>query len=490
MTENNNDIKFQFTRHALSCNNVELGSSYIDWNKKDFEPSITDHALMQLTKEPSGNYLRHNNSDVISNDDDDKLDEFNFERFKQNTDDNQLYILVSPLIRTWETAVVLYGIGNPEWKTMNLYIGPHLKEFTVANTANQITTGNFYEAPETIIPKFKNFLQILLNKEHDSMKGSQGKKIILHWPQFKFFDIKNTNFVKFTFIINSTTVDISPECKSNMIGITLGTLGKLGNYYVDNKNLVNDIKGCFKLNGNLQKFMKMFNDKYKDENDENGYPKKLIINNIVHIVTHSNVMQDYIKQIHDFDMKKQIPHELPDATDDFNNEMKKIYLIRNSNNWTFKVKYEEKNDKKIYDETIYDHLNDTGKKNFIEELIKNLDMQLGVPNEEIKTGNKIGKKGKIVDEKIKDFVKNTYNNDNESRKLCGLKEKIDKKMTCNGEVDKNINIVTNKFRSNQVRDEPQNGENTTPSGGKRKSRKYKKSKKNKRKSNTRKNKKH
>ena len=55
-----------------------------------------------------------------------KLNQFNFNRFSQGSNKTELYVFVSPLIRTWETAVVLYGIGNPEWNTMNLYIGPHL----------------------------------------------------------------------------------------------------------------------------------------------------------------------------------------------------------------------------------------------------------------------------------------------------------------------------------------------------------------------------
>ena len=188
-------IKFQFTRHALSCNNVELGSNLAG---KDFEPSITDHALLQLTNNPNGNsyynidddyYLRHKNSDVISNNkDDNKLLQFNFDRFNQNTVHNHLYILVSPLIRTWETAVVLYGIGNPYWQIMNLYIGPHLKEFVKEVKVPKITittlkTGNFYESPEKIIPKFKNFLEILLKNNHESMINSNGKKYVYKSPK-------------------------------------------------------------------------------------------------------------------------------------------------------------------------------------------------------------------------------------------------------------------------------------------------------------------
>ena len=63
--------------------------------------------------------------------------------------------------------------------------------------------------------------------------------------------------------------------------------------------------------------MELFN--IEDNYNDKGYPKKLIINNTVHVVTHSNVMQDYIKNIYGFDMKNNIPKELPDN----DNEMKK-----------------------------------------------------------------------------------------------------------------------------------------------------------------------
>lgn len=450
-------IKFQFTRHALSCNNVELGSNLAG---KDFEPSITDHALLQLSNNSNGNYLRHENSDVISNDDNNKLDEFNFDRFKQNTVDNHLYILVSPLIRTWETAVVLYGIGNPKWETMNLYIGPHLKEFT--KYGNQLLSGNFYESPETIIPKFKNFLQILLDKPHESMNGFEenNKKIILHWPKFKGFNMKNPNFVTFTFTMENGSLNVTSSCENNNLGITLGTIG---NYYVGNNNLISDNKGYFRLDGNLQKFMELF----KDETNYDGYPKKIIIetNNEkkVHVVTHSNVMQDYIKNIYGFDMKNDIPDELPDS----DIEMKKLFLIKNSNNWTFTESYREEN-QIIEKDNLRSHLK----------------MQLGVPNEAIKTGNKIlNKKEQYVDEKIKDFVKKNYK---DNRKLCGIVEKIDKKMTCKGEENKmttNLKNIIQRKNISKIAPEPLT--NDAPSGGKRKSRKLKKSKKRRKNSKTR-----
>tara|TARA_B100000925_G_scaffold35632_1_gene23410 strand:+ start:1801 stop:3171 length:1371 start_codon:yes stop_codon:yes gene_type:complete len=452
-------IKFQFTRHALSCNNVELGSNLAG---KDFEPSITDHALLQLTNNPNGNsyynidddyYLRHKNSDVISNNkDDNKLLQFNFDRFNQNTVHNHLYILVSPLIRTWETAVVLYGIGNPYWQIMNLYIGPHLKEFVKEVKVPKITittlkTGNFYESPEKIIPKFKNFLEILLKNNHESMINSNGKKIILHWPQFKGFNIKTPKFIKFTFTINGKVVDVTSLCKE------LGDdLSNSGNYYVEYDDVdKKDESGYFKSDGNLQKFMELFNDIENYNDNDNGYPSKLIINNTVHVVTHSNVMQEYIKEIYGYDMKNNIPNKLDKVGD--NDKKKQLYLIKNSNNWTFTESYKEIKQ---------------GNKNE-EQLISDLNMQLGVPSEYIQPI-------KII-KKLKDYVYDKYgkgkNYNTHKRELCGSDEenKINSIMTCN-------------------RLQSKNKQNNASKGGKRKSRKLKKSKKRRKNYKTRKNKKY
>ena len=216
--------------------------------------------------------------------------------------------------------------------------------------------------------------------------------------------------------------------------------------------------------------MELFKNKenYNDNVVNGGYPSKLIINHDnekkVHVVTHSNVMQEYIKQIYGYDMKNNIPDKLSKNNNLDTPEKKQLYLIKNSNNWTFTESYKEGND---------------GNKNE-KELISDLKMQLGVPSEYIQP-NEINKKV------LKKYVKNKYGFPYK-RKLCGLDEKynINKIMTCSGQQKKNF--IPKMSTSKILADNPST--NNDQSGGKRKSRKYKKSKKNKRKSNTRKNKKH
>ena len=108
MSVNNKNLstkqRFQFTRHAQSCNNV---SSIID---KVYEPSISYLGIMDsiefAKKDAQVGAFTHN------------------------------HVCVSNLLRTWITAVLLYGsqlskMNNEEpRKMLTLYICPYLKEYT------------------------------------------------------------------------------------------------------------------------------------------------------------------------------------------------------------------------------------------------------------------------------------------------------------------------------------------------------------------------
>lgn len=108
MSVNNKNLStkqtFQFTRHAQSCNNV---SSIID---KVYEPSITYSGIMDSIE------FANKSAQVGA--------------FTHN------HVCVSNLLRTWITAVLLYGsqiskMNNEEArKILTLYICPYLKEYT------------------------------------------------------------------------------------------------------------------------------------------------------------------------------------------------------------------------------------------------------------------------------------------------------------------------------------------------------------------------
>ena len=77
MNNNNNKIKYQFTRHIQSCNNI---SSI--FNKKQ-EPSATQYGIFHTTLFAINNQNRFTSKRVF----------------------------VSNLLRTWITAFILYGIN-------------------------------------------------------------------------------------------------------------------------------------------------------------------------------------------------------------------------------------------------------------------------------------------------------------------------------------------------------------------------------------------
>lgn len=116
-------VDFQVTRHAYSCNNASAGKSF--YFKKDGEPSLADIGI----------------SSAIT------LAEGQRDRFSSN------FIVVSPLIRTWMTAVLLYG--SKQTSDLTLLVAPHLKEHAKLGV---IEIGNMPKNVSHQVAKFVNFL--------------------------------------------------------------------------------------------------------------------------------------------------------------------------------------------------------------------------------------------------------------------------------------------------------------------------------------------
>ena len=81
-------VNITFIRHGLSCNNV-AGMS-----EKDYDPSLTIYGMLTAIKK--GEYLN-----------------------KMYSLDENINVCVSPLLRTWQTAILLFG---KNYTTINLYI--------------------------------------------------------------------------------------------------------------------------------------------------------------------------------------------------------------------------------------------------------------------------------------------------------------------------------------------------------------------------------
>jgi len=235
------ELKFQFSRHLLSCNNVGEGKLFID-----FEPSATIDGIYKTIL-----FSINNKS-------------YNF---------NKIY--VSNLLRTWITATIMYGSNIKKTDTLTLYISPYLKErhFIL------LRRGNYPKEIQHMLKKFLFFLENLHKictipteeiDDKESFGEIKGKwyknlpnKLIICTPNNEEIVIKKKGESEY-----SLETDISK------IKDTTGP---------------NTSEKGFLETGNLGKFMEWF------PSPENYYEQNFDKNNTVHVVTHGLVMSTYLK---------------------------------------------------------------------------------------------------------------------------------------------------------------------------------------------------
>ena len=235
--------QFQFTRHALSCNNINAGN-YI-YNGKDFEPSITQYGIIYtiyFTKE-------------------------NKEHFTSS------HVYVSNLLRTWITAFLLYGPHEPD--NLHLYISPYLKEKHMSIIGIDIERGNFPKEFLHTIEKFIKTMNLIRKQSTETFP----EKVTLHLPPFKGESQK----VVFTY-----DNEYNHDDELCSIHDTRG---------IDKTSKLKEEQ--FLKTGNLQKFMNWFN------SEDNYYGRKCS-NDIIHVVTHSQIMQSYLKSKFGMNIKENI----------------------------------------------------------------------------------------------------------------------------------------------------------------------------------------
>jgi hypothetical protein len=275
MELNPNNYQYQFTRHLASCNNINEGKRTIKslgFVEKDYEPSAALYGIMktiEFSQDPS-----------------------NSDSYKFN------HVYVSNLIRTWITSVLLYGTHNPE--ELNLYISPFLKEKHEVILGKRIERGNFPKEIYHTANKFQKFLTTLYDLSDDT---NLPKKYYSNLPK----------------IIN-VVLPVKKDGSKQMIVFEKQENG----YQIQNENVcsMEDNAGPFTkeedgfiIIGNLQKFMEWFESEknYHGKNHEQG---------LVHVVTHSQIMQQYLREKFNFDI---------DKLDDYKN-------VRKSNTWRFKTR--------------------------------------------------------------------------------------------------------------------------------------------------------
>lgn len=261
---------FQFVRHALSCNNIL--TSLINITRKKFEPSITNYGIV-------------------------KTSEFSYNDVNFKSD----HVYVSNLLRTWVTAFLLYGVNTGK---LNLYISPYLKE-----KHGTLKTGNYPEDAKITMNRFLNAMNMILriNSTYD-----YPSTVSLYFPP------KNG--------------EINPQLVTFNKDFT-----KDGIYVINSKEACSIEDSCgpklsdplkqtqFLTTGDLQKFMEWFS-------ADNYHGVNLGVNGVVNVVTHSQVMQSYLKTQFNLqiDSEKAIdPVEIETA--------KEFGDVRHSNSWWFQV---------------------------------------------------------------------------------------------------------------------------------------------------------
>ena len=229
--------KFRFTRHLLSCNNINCGGSFFG---KDLEPSATVYGISETIK------FAMNNKQLFTGD----------------------YVYVSNLIRTWMTAVLLYGTGyatkDGTFSTLNLFVSPYLKEYH-----GHFRTGNYpYDDIDESFEKFNYFLNKLY-----LYRNTLGRTEIL-FPTYIHVHLER---------------DDKRFCSFQKSGQTNNM-----RYTKHISHIINDFSFLrsdkYLKTGDLQKFMRWYNESHPSSQS-------------VHVVTHSHIMRTYLKKNFKLDIK-------------------------------------------------------------------------------------------------------------------------------------------------------------------------------------------
>ena len=234
--DKNKETQFQFTRHLLSCNNLDEGKWYT--TGKDNEPGGTIYGITETIK-----YAKVNEA-----------------YFKSE------HVYVSNLYRTWITAVLLYGVNLSQGQTLNLYVSPHLKEYH-----GIIQRGNFPKEINHMARKFLKFLNALFNISPDDINNLPNT-IILHLPPKPDDNEKPPKPQSITYEKENTQIY---------------TMNKPCNI-VDTSGPNSGIE--FTDTGVLNDFMKWHN----GETNYYNSPVLVPVYKNVHVVTHSHIMRTYL----------------------------------------------------------------------------------------------------------------------------------------------------------------------------------------------------
>jgi hypothetical protein len=286
--------KFQFTRHAPSCNNINLGKTA----GKDNEPGVVILGIIRII--------------LHMTDKNKKPDSFN--TYKSNV------ACVSNLYRTWITAFLMHGTNKKHTDTLELLICPYLKE-----KHGLFKRGNYPKDLHHTFFKFLKFLKMLhdlfikiqlngtpdpINREFFKLLQEYKydsrpilKQIEFYKDWYKSLP-KTINFYLLTADMTDSPYTITIKKISNDVNneydfadvrnlcLTPQILGSSDSlYFTPNK-----VEG-YTHTGNLDTFIKWYYNNYEKIKEYTGLINDYLINNTLSVITHSNIMGKYIKKI-------------------------------------------------------------------------------------------------------------------------------------------------------------------------------------------------
>jgi hypothetical protein len=178
---NEESIAISFIRHGLSCNNI---ASMLAIRKtgpepqKDWDPSLTVYGMLSAIKKGKNIGKKYSN-------------------------DNNINVCVSPLLRTWQTAILLF-CNN--YETITLHICPYLTEAypAIGELSIKVDRGNVPIEFKWQLYKLLYFLRLL----KDNRKSFVGDdNILLTNIHLKFIDMNGTVYSGLNYSIPMNDVE-------------------------------------------------------------------------------------------------------------------------------------------------------------------------------------------------------------------------------------------------------------------------------------------
>ena len=309
--------KFQFTRHLLSCNNIGMGGDNAIKKKfgKDLEPGATVYGIFETIMYSLKNRTKET---------------FNF---------NHVY--VSNLYRTWITAVLLYGTQLYPEATLNLYVSPYLKEKGKNIGIRTITHGNFPDDIRITANKFLLFLNTMNYYFQDAEQNIP--------PKYRGIPPHGIPNDWYSQLPSTIILHLPPKQQTiDPQRITYKAIGENRKYVITHFCGIEDLIGPkgrkeFTNPGDkqLETFMRWFN------KEKNYYPL-MAKDGLVHVVAHSNIMQEYLRHFKIKVDKSGIPTDVPIVFDIDKIKEKGLANIRNSNSWRFTTTAQKVSEMKTY----------------------------------------------------------------------------------------------------------------------------------------------